>query len=90
MFINTGTGNDAINVSAVGGNNVLNGGPGANFLVGGAGDDTFFVDDRDTTADIRSTVSGFHSGDAATIRGVTPQDFNFTWVDGQGPPATRV
>ena len=34
--------------------------------------------------DIWSTVSGFHAGDAATIWGVTPQDFGLTWMDGQG------
>ena len=55
-----------------------------NFLTGGSGTDTFFVDDRSPTADIWSTVSGFHAGDAATIWGVTPQDFSLTWVDGQG------
>jgi hypothetical protein len=36
------------------------------------------------TVDIWSTVNGFHKGDAATIWGVTPQDFNLSWVDGQG------
>ena len=26
----------------------------------------------------------FHAGDAATIWGVTPQDFSLAWADGQG------
>jgi V8-like Glu-specific endopeptidase len=81
-FIHSGSGDDAIAVS--GGTNVLDGGTGSNFLTGGRGTDTFFVDDRGPAADIWSTVSGFHAGDAATIWGVTPQDFSFSWVDGQG------
>jgi hypothetical protein len=81
-FIHSGSGNDAIAVNS--GTNVLDGGTGSNFLTGGSGTDTFFVDDRGTTADIWDTVNNFHAGDAATIWGVTPQDFNLTWVDGQG------
>jgi serralysin len=81
-FIHSGSGTDAIAASA--GINVLDGGTGSNFLTGGSGTDTFFVDDRGPTADIWSTVVGFHAGDAATIWGVTPQDFGLTWVDGQG------
>jgi serralysin len=81
-FIHSGAGTDAIAVH--GGTNVLDGGTGSNFLTGGSGTDTFFVDDRGATADIWSTVVGFHAGDAATIWGVTPQDFGLTWVDGQG------
>jgi len=81
-FIHSGSGNDAIAVSS--GTNVLDGGTGSNFLTGGSGTDTFFVDDRGPTADIWSTVNNFHAGDAATIWGVAPQDFDLTWVDGQG------
>jgi Ca2+-binding RTX toxin-like protein len=81
-FIHSGSGDDAIAVS--GGINVLDGGTGSNFLTGSTGTDTFFVDDRAAPADIWSTVVGFHAGDAATIWGVTPQDFGLAWVDGQG------
>jgi Ca2+-binding RTX toxin-like protein len=81
-FIHTGSGTDAISTSS--GTNVLDGGTGSNFLVGGTGADTFFVDDRAASADIWSTVVAFHQADAATIWGVTPQDFNLAWVDGQG------
>jgi Ca2+-binding RTX toxin-like protein len=63
---------------------VLDGGTASNFLTGGSGTDTFFVDDRGAAADIWSTVVGFHAGDAATIWGVTPQDFSLDWIDGQG------
>ena len=84
VFIHTGAGTDAIDVSRSNGNNVLDGGTGSNFLVGGSGNDTFFVDDRGPSSDIWSTVVNFHTGDAATIFGVTPSDFKLAWVDGQG------
>jgi Ca2+-binding RTX toxin-like protein len=84
VFIHTGSGEDAIDVSHANGNNVLDGSTGSNFLVGGSGDDTFFVDDRGPSADIWSTVSNFHAGDAATIFGITQSGFNTTWVNGQG------
>ncbi len=83
-FVHSGSGNDALDVSRGGGNNVLDGSTGSNFLVGGAGNDTFFVDDRAAAADIWSTVVNFHSGDDATIFGVTPSDFALDWQDGQG------
>ena len=81
-----GSGEDAIAVNHANGNNVLNGSTGSSFLYGGTGNDTFFVDDRNPPAgsSIWSTVVGFHSGDAATIWGVTPSDFTLSWVDGQG------
>ena len=84
VFIHTGSGEDAINVSHANGNNVLDGSTGSNFLVGGSGNDTFFVDDRGPSSDIWSTVSNFHAGDAATIFGITQQGFDTSWVDGQG------
>ena len=84
VFIHTGSGEDAIDVSRANGNNVLDGSTGSNFLVGGSGDDTFFVDDRSPSADIWSTVANFHAGDAATIFGVTQSGFDTSWVDGQG------
>jgi V8-like Glu-specific endopeptidase len=81
-FIHSGSGNDAI--AANSGTNVIDGSTGSNFLTGGTGDDTFFLDDRGPTSNIWSTVNKFHSGDAATIWGVTPSDFTLSWVDGQG------
>ena len=88
-FIHTGSGTDAIDVSAIGGNNVLDGGTGSNFLVGGKGLDTFFVDARGASSATWSTVSGFHSGDAATLWGITPRDFALSWVDGQGAVGSK-
>jgi Ca2+-binding RTX toxin-like protein len=81
-FIHSGSGNDAIAVNS--GTNVLDGGAGSNFLTGGSGADTFFVDDRGPAGDIWSTVNNFHAGDAATIWGITPQDYSLDWIDGQG------
>ena len=48
-FIHSGSGDDAIAVDS--GTNVLDGGTGSNFLTGGSGTDTFFVDNRNGTAD---------------------------------------
>ena len=84
VFVETGSGDDAIDVSGVNGNNVLNGNTGSNFLVGGTGSDTFFVDDRAATADIWSSVANFHAGDTATLYGVTAGGFDLDWEDGQG------
>ena len=86
-FIHTGSGFDAIDVSGVGGINVLDGGTNSNFLVGGTGpgsQDTFFVDNRDAPANIWSTVVNFHAGDAATVWGVTPGGFDLNWVNDEG------
>jgi Ca2+-binding RTX toxin-like protein len=82
VFLHSGGGNDALQV--LGGTNVLDGSTGSNFLVGGSGSDTFFVDDRGSSGDIWSTVVGFHSGDSATVWGVTPDDFKLAWADNQG------
>jgi hypothetical protein len=82
VFVHSDGGEDALQVLS--GTNVLDGSTGSNFLVGGTGTDTFFVDDRGPTADIWSTVVGIHGGDSATVWGVTPQDFKFSWVDDQG------
>ncbi len=85
-FIVTGSGDDAIDVSASNGDNVLDGGTGSNFLVGGTGNDTFFLDGRDADSAIWSTVSNFHGGDAATLWGITPQNTSLQWLDGLGAP----
>lgn len=83
-FIHTGSGTDAIDVSKVNGTNVLDGSTGSNFLVGGTGFDTFFLDDRGATADTFSTVVNFHAGDNATVWGVTTADFKLNTYDNQG------
>lgn len=86
-FIHTGDGNDAIDVSAIGGKNILDGGAGSNFLTGGTptqGSDQFYLDDRNPAAVTWSTLVNFHSTDGATVWGVTPGDFSLTWLDNQG------
>ena len=90
VFIHTGSGADAIDVSGVGGSNVLDGGTGSNFLTGGLagkGADTFFVDARNAASDIWDTVSNFHAGDAVTLFGITPTSKAIAWVDNQGAGA---
>jgi hypothetical protein len=84
VFIKTGSGTDAIDVSKVGGNNVLDGSTGSNFLTGGGGADTFYLDDRNPVADVFSTVVGFHSGDNASVFGVNTSDFTLNELNGQG------
>lgn len=83
-FIHSGSATDAIDVSATGGTNVLDGGAGSNFLVGGTGADTFFVDNRTAAADVWSTVANFHTNDAVTLYGVNAADFAMSWEDNQG------
>jgi hypothetical protein len=83
-FIHTGSGEDAIDVSKAGGNNVLDGGTGSNFLVGGSGTDTFFVDDRGASTNVWSTIGNLHAGDQATVWGVTANDFQISMVNGKG------
>jgi serralysin len=81
-FLHGGPGGDAIHAS--GGYNVLDGGAGSNFLTGGGGTDTFYVDDRNPSGDLWSTVNGFHSGDDATVFGIVPNGSNIQWFDNQG------
>ena len=84
VFLRSGSGMDGLNVSLANGNNVLDGSTGSNFLVGGTGNDTFYMDDRDPTAPIFSTVANFHSGDNVTVWGVNPTDFTMLKLDNQG------
>ncbi|MBV8774066.1 MAG: NF038122 family metalloprotease [Deltaproteobacteria bacterium] len=83
-FLHGGPGDDAL--AAHGGYNVLDGATGSNFLSGGTGADTFFVDDRSPPADIWSTVTGFHAGDDVTVFGVVPASGSSSihWFDNQG------
>ncbi len=81
-FIHSGSGDDAIAVT--GGINVVDGGTGSNFMTGGTGTDTFFVDDRTATATTWSTVVNFHAGDSLTLWGVNATDFALSWMNGAG------
>lgn len=81
LFIHTGDGNDA--VALHGGVNVVDGGAGSNFMTAGTGLDTFFVDARKLIADSWATVAKFHSGDAATVWGVSAGS-SIDWTDDAG------
>lgn len=89
VFIKTGAGEDAIDVSGVNGNNVLDGSTGSNFLTGGTGNDTFYLDDRSAAQPIWSTLVNFHSGDNATIWGITQAGFTLSWVDNEGAAGAK-
>lgn len=84
VFIHSGSGTDAIDVSKVNGNNTLDGSTGSNFLVGGTGQDHFFLDDRNATSPIYSTVVNFHSGDDISIFGVDAANTKITTLDNGG------
>ena len=83
-FIHCGHGNGGVDVSAAGGHKVVGGSGGRNFLAGGSGNDTFYVDDRGATSAIWSTLAGFHAGDTAKIWGVTQADFAIDWLNARG------
>ena len=84
VFIHSGSGTDALDVSKVNGNNILDGSTGSNFLTGGTGSDTFYLDDRGPTSDVFSTIVNFHAGDNASVFGVNATDFKVTTLDNQG------
>jgi hypothetical protein len=83
-FINLKGGSDAVN--GFGGDDVLDGGLGSNFLTGAQGTDTFFVDARETTDSVWSTVTDLQSHEAVTFWGLNPDDFIMGWSDGLGAP----
>jgi hypothetical protein len=80
-FLKGGPNDDAL--QAFGGYNVLDGSTGSNFLTGGSGTDTFFVDDRNPSADVWSTINNFRQGDDATVFGVVNSPA-IQWFDNQG------
>lgn len=84
-FIKSGAGNDALRATL--GGNVLDGGSGSNFLVGGLQDyfgqnDTFFLDGRDAGRVTWSTVVNFHAGDSVTLWGFVPGKSALSWGSG--------
>jgi len=89
VFIHTGGGMNAINVSVANGNNVLDASNGSSFLTGGTGKDTFFLDDRNLASDTYSTIVNFHAGDNITIFGVNATDFRLTTQDNQGAAGAK-
>lgn len=84
VFIHTGSGMDGITVTS--GNNILDGSDGSDFMIGGSGNDTFYLDDRNAVTPIFSTIVNFHSGDDVTVWGVDSTNFKLIVLDGQGAP----
>ena len=76
MFLHTGAGDDALQVTS--GMNVLDGGLGSNFMTGGSGTDTFFTDARSPGV-VWNTIRNFHAGDAATLWGFNPAVSSWRW-----------
>jgi hypothetical protein len=67
-------------------NNVLDGSSNSNFLIGGKGQDPFYVDDRSPATNIWSTIVNFHRGDNIAVWGLTAADFSVFWDNGLGAP----
>ena len=84
VLLKGGGGTDALVVQS--GRNVLDGGAGSSWLIGGTGQDSFVVDTRGGTW---STLIGFKAGDDATLRGIGGEGARYYWdgVDGQGGQA---
>ena len=80
-FIKSFSGFCAIQVA--GGRNVVDAGPGSNFIVGGAGEDTFFLEGN-PAAVTWDTITGFHAGDAVTLFGFHPGTSSYAWADADG------
>ncbi len=83
VFIQGGTGSDAIAVSS--GSNVIDGSLGSNFLVGGTGTDTFYVDGRGASP-TWDTLVNFHTGDTLTLWGFDPSSSTMIWTASDGAP----
>ena len=80
-FIKSFSGFAAIQLSA--GRNVVDAGPGSNFLIGGTGPDTFFLDG--THGDVVwDTIVGFSPGDMVTLFGFHPGISSYLWEDNAG------
>jgi hypothetical protein len=85
-------------IQVLGGTNVLSGADCSTFFIGGTSTptvssfftttvsrfDTFDCDPRNATGPTWDTITNFHSGDYATIWGITQGGFDLAWVNGQG------
>ena len=70
-------------IQLAGGRNVVDAGPGSNFITGGNGDDTFFLDGTHGAV-TWNTIQNFHPGDMMTLFGFHPGTSSFVWADGEG------
>ena len=80
-FIKSFSGFCAIQVA--GGRNVVDAGPGSNFIVGGTGDDTFFLNGSQGAV-TWDTITGFHLGDTVTLFGFHTGTSSLAWMDAEG------
>ncbi len=80
-FIKSFSGFCAIQVA--GGRNVVDAGPGSNFIVGGTGDDTFFLNGSQGAV-TWDTITGFHPGDTVTLFGFHAGTSRFAWMEAEG------
>ncbi len=71
-------------VALLSGQNVVDAGKGSNFLIGGTGDDVFFLDGR-SDAVTWNTIVGFNRGDIATLFGFGPTS-SYWWDESDGAP----
>ena len=81
VFIKSFSGYDAIQLHS--GQNVVDAGPGSNFLIGGTGHDTFFLDGS-SGAVTWDTILGFHPGDMVAMFGFHPDVSSYVWQDDDG------
>lgn len=74
--------NNAVNLSFIGGTNVVESGAGSNFITDSTGTDTIFMNAQTTGSPgaLWDTVVGFQGADAVTLWGVTAADFNVSWL----------
>jgi phospholipase/lecithinase/hemolysin len=79
MFLETASGNNII--VAKSGTNVMSSGIGSSFLISGSGTDSIYVDGSQGV-DTWNEVLNFHSGDALSVLGYTPNVSNVVWTDG--------
>jgi serralysin len=82
VFLRSGSGDDALQVAA--GQTVVDAGTGSNFLAGGVGADTFFLDARDPGAPIWSSILNLTAGDGVTIWGVSEVTHTLVWSENKG------
>ena len=83
VFIKTFAGDCAIQVND--GRNIVDAGQGSNFIVGGTGNDVFYLNGTEGTI-AWDTIVNFHPGDQVTLFGFTAGVSTYTWADNDGAP----
>lgn len=86
VFVKNFVGDAAVALHS--GQNVVDAGKGSNFLVGGTGNDVFFLDATSYAA-TWNTIVGFNPGDIATLFGFKPGISRYWWEDRAGAPGSE-